>query len=177
MRVLISFVFMLAAMGTSFGVEEAFARTAPGEIEVKVLPAGRLLENHGAGESYFEQSGRLFGPLFSYIKAHNISMTTPVEASIEPGMMAFWVASGQEDRAEEASGDVQVRDVPERKVAAIGARGGYSRNNFEEARDQLLVWMEEQGELSVVGEPFAVYWNGPMTPWFLKTFEVMVEVE
>jgi len=177
MRVIIGLLFMLVSMGTSFGVGEAFARTAPGAIEVKVLPAGRLLENEGTGGSYFEQSGRLFGPLFSYIKAHNISMTTPVEASIEPGMMSFWVAPGQEERAEDVSGGVRVRDVPERRVVAIGARGGYSRENFEKARDQLFAWLEEQEKLSVVGEPFAAYWNGPMTPWFLKTFEVMVEVE
>lgn len=168
---------MLVVMSAAYGAEEAFERTVPGAIEVKVLPAGRLLENHGAGESYFEQSGRLFGPLFSYIKAHNISMTTPVEASIEPGMMAFWVAPGQEGRAAEADGAVEVRDVPERKVAAIGARGGYSRENFEEAREKLLEWIKGQEGLRMAGEPFAVYWNGPMTPWFLKTFEVMVEVE
>ncbi|MFO7724426.1 MAG: heme-binding protein [Oceanipulchritudo sp.] len=164
-------------MSAANGVEKAFERTAPGEIEIKVLPAGRLLENHGTGGSYFEQSGKLFGPLFSYIKAHNISMTTPVEASIEPGMMAFWVAPGQEERAEEASEGVKVRDVPERKVASIGARGGYSRENFEEAREKLLEWIAGQDGLATTGEPFAVYWNGPMTPWFLKTFEVMVEVE
>ena len=156
--------------------ESAFPETEPGQIELKVLPAGKLLESRGTG-SYFEDSGGLFRPLFNYIQSHEISMTTPVEARIEPGVMYFWVGASQEDKATANEGGVRVIEIPERKVAAIGVRGAYTRSNFEEARTVLLEWVSGQPGLSVVGEPWAVYWNGPMTPWFLKRSEVQVAVK
>ncbi len=31
-------------------------------------------------------------------------------------------------------------------------------------------------DLQITGEPYAVYWNGPFTLWFLKQFEVHLPV-
>lgn len=155
---------------------EAFDKTTPGEIEIKELPAGRLLESKTEGD-YFEQSGQLFRPLFSYIQKNGISMTTPVEAQIAPGKMYFWVAEDQKEKAADGNANVKVIDVPKRKVASIGARGSYSKANFEEAQATLLQWIETNDAIKPIGDPYAVYWNGPFTPWFLKTFEVHVQIE
>ena len=157
------------------GNESAFPETEPGQIEVKLLPAGKLLESRGSG-SYFDESNGLFRPLFNYIQKHEIAMTTPVEAQINPGIMYFWVGSDEVGKATEDNGGVRVIEVPSRKVAAIGVRGAYSWSNFEEARTALLEWVSLQPGLSAIGEPWAVYWNGPMTPWFMKRAEVQVEV-
>lgn len=162
-------------MPSASAYEQAFPSTEPGVIEIKTLPAGKLLESRGEGD-YFNQSNSLFGPLFRYISQHDISMTTPVEAQINPGAMYFWVTGNQADKAKEDTDRVKVIDVPERLVAAAGARGGYSETNFNETRDKLMDWIGKQSGLEVIGEPFAVYWNGPMTPWFMKRFEVMVEI-
>lgn len=175
MRYLATIGFFFLIMSSAHADQQAFLRTDPGVIEIKVLPAGRLLESRGDGD-YFNQSNGLFRPLFRYISQHDISMTTPVEARIKPGMMYFWVSPDQVDKATEDSGEVRVIDIPERTVAAIGARGSYSEPNFQEARAKLLKWIEEQENLQVTGEPFAVYWNGPFTPWFRKLFEVQVVV-
>ena len=168
--------FLAAAIIASqmSAAEEAFPPTEPGNIEVKTLPFGRLLESSGNGD-YFSESGRLFSPLFRYIQQNGISMTTPVEAQINPGKMYFWVAESQVDKAKKDSVNVKVIDVPERRVASIGARGAYTQANFEEARRALLEWIEKEG-LETHGEPYGVYWNGPFTPWFLKTFEVHVRL-
>ena len=168
-------LFLLLTMTSSHAAEQAFDPTKPGQIELKTLPAGRLLVCEGEGD-YFNQSNSLFGPLFRYIQSHDISMTTPVEARIEPGTMIFWVASDQVDKADENTDRVRVIDIEERTVAAIGKRGGYSQSNFEEARAELLQWIEERGDLEIAGEPFAVYWNGPFVPGPFKKFEVQVEV-
>lgn len=157
------------------GYEQAFTRTEPGEIEVKVLPQGRLLESAGEGD-YFDGANNLFGPLFRYIKEHDISMTTPVEARIDGAAMYFWVSESQADKARESSGAVKVIDVPERTVVAIGYRGSYSRENYETAKQALLEWIAESGDLEIIDEPYAVYWNGPMTPWFMKKAEVQVQI-
>ncbi len=175
MRELLFILTMLSIMPAASSAKQAFKPTEPGSIELKTLPAGRLLESTGKGD-YFNQSNSLFGPLFRYISRNNISMTTPVEAKIDPGTMYFWVAENQVDKATEETDRVRVVDVPERLVAAAGARGSYSEENFKETREELVNWLQQQAGVKAVGEPFAVYWNGPMTPWFMKQFEVMVEV-
>ncbi len=170
------FALLLVTPTSTMAAQAAFPPTAPGAIEVKILPAGRLLMSEGDG-SYFERSNNLFGPLFRYISSHDIAMTTPVEAQIEPARMYFRVSREQAHQAASDSAGVTVIDVPERRVAAIGARGAYNESNFETARNELLAWLERQPELKAMGEPFAAYWHGPMTPWFMKAFEVQVEVE
>jgi effector-binding domain-containing protein len=173
----LSLAIIILTMGNIVsGYEKAFEETPAGEIEIKVIPAGRLLESK-AGGSYFDSSNNMFRPLFNYIQQHNIAMTTPVEARIEPGAMYFWVAAEQLDRATEETGQVKIIDIPARQVAAIGAKGSYNRSNFEKAKQELLAWVEKQSEYNIKGEPFGVYWNGPLTPWFLKKFEVQVEIE
>lgn len=174
-RAILALSFISIIMSTSHAYEQAFPRTETGEIELKTLPAGRLLECRGEGD-YFNQSNSLFGPLFKYISSHDISMTTPVEAQIDPGVMYFWVAENQKEKADEDMGRVRVIDVEERLVAAIGERGGYSEDNYDVAKEKLLKWVKDQDDLEVTGDPFAVYWNGPMTPWFMKKFEVLVPV-
>ena len=154
--------------------EEAFPPTEPGEIEIKTLPAGRLLESSG-DRVYFNNSGRLFSPLFRYIQQKGISMTTPVEAHINPGKMYFWVAEDQVDKAKEDSAAVKVIDAPSRRVVSIGSRGAYTQANYEKAKEALLGWIEKGG-LETDGEPYAVYWDGPFTPWFMKTFEVQAQL-
>ena len=168
---------MLAATVPSnmSAAEKAFPPTEPGKIEVKVLPAGRLLESTGSRD-YFNNSGRLFSPLFRYIQQNRISMTTPVEAQINPGKMYFWVAKDQVDKAQNDSANVRVIDVPNRRVASIGSRGAYTQANFDKSKEALLKWIEQE-ELVLDGEPYAVYWNGPFTPWFLKTFEVQAQLK
>jgi effector-binding domain-containing protein len=169
------FLFIIF-MTHSQAAESAYARTQPDVIEVKTLPAGRLIEHTATTGTYFDSSNNLFRPLFRYIQKHQISMTTPVEARIDPGKMRFWISREQEAKADADDGNVRVIDIPERTVAAIGGKGGYSKDNFDQARDRLIAWLAERDDLEPVGEPFAAYWNGPFTPWFMKKFEVMVEV-
>ncbi len=172
---IVALLLSIFVMNKAYGYEKAFKATEPGQVELKTLPAGRLLASRGS-DSYFQNSNQLFGPLFRYISDRGIAMTTPVEAHMDPGTMYFWVASDQLDLAEDDTDSVVVIDVPERRVAAVGARGAYSEANFNQAKDVLLDWIEGQDSIAITGEPYAVYWNGPFTPWFMKTFEVQVVV-
>lgn len=155
--------------------EQAFPPTAPGVAEFKTLPAGVLLKSTGKG-SYFEQSNQLFRPLFNYISSHDIAMTTPVEAQIDGAAMFFWVAASERSKVAGNTANVEVLTIPERRVASLGVRGSYSRQNFEEARDRLLAWLARQPGIEAAGEPYAVYWDGPFTPWFAKHAEVHIPV-
>ncbi len=146
-----------------------------GAAELKTLPAGMLLQASATG-NYFDQSNRLFGPLFSYISSHEIAMTTPVEAKIEGVAMFFWVAQSQRAKVTGSTDAVKVVEIPERWVASLGDRGSYSARNFEKTRDQLLAWLSQRKDVEAAGLPYAVYWNGPFTPGFLKRFEVHIPV-
>ncbi len=155
--------------------EQAVPPTAPGVAELKTLPAGVLLKSAGRGD-YFKGSNDLFMPLFRYISRHNIAMTTPVEARVDAAAMYFWVAESQRTKVAGNEGAVEVQSFPERRVASLGARGSYSRENFEKTRSELATWLAQQAKVEAAGEPYAVFWHGPFTPWFAKRYEVHVPV-
>lgn len=169
------FLLLLALIASAMATEQAFPPSPVGAPELKTLPAGVLLEASAKG-NYFEQSNRLFGPLFSYISSHEIAMTTPVEAKIEGAAMFFWVANSQRAKVAGSTGAVEVVEMPERWVASLGARGSYSAQNFSKTRDQLLAWLGQRQDVEAAGPPYAVFWNGPFTPGFLKRFEVHIPV-
>lgn len=155
--------------------ESAFSPTETGTAEVKTLPSGILLKSSATG-NYFERGNSLFRPLFRYISEHKIAMTVPVEARIDDAAMYFWVAESEVAKVTGSQGEVEVIEIPERTVASLGSKGSYSQSNFEKARARLLNWLDDREDLQVAGEPYAVYWNGPFTLWFMKRFEVHVPV-
>jgi effector-binding domain-containing protein len=170
----LSFLFLSFTL-SSMAIEQAFVPTDPGITELKILPSGTLLKASSQG-NYFDQSGRLFRPLFNYISANDIKMTVPVEAEIDGAAMYFWVGREELAKVRESDSVVSVVRLPERQVASRGARGAYSQKNFNETRDALLDWVNGRGDLEATGPAYAVYWNGPFTPWFLKQFEVHIPI-
>jgi hypothetical protein len=167
-------LFAMAFLFPSFasGVEEAYPRTAPGVVELKTLPASRLMVTESA-QAYFSANNRLFGRLFRYIRDNKIPMTAPVEARLQPGAMVFYMDPGSTKRIDLLpAGEVRLEDVPARLVAAIGIRGSYSEENFRAAEQELRAWVAKHPELEVTGEAYGVYWNSPFVPFFLKHSEV-----
>jgi effector-binding domain-containing protein len=174
--------FFIFVLGIAFAMSpapgfatDAFPRTEAEQIEVKDLPAGILLKSSAEG-SYFENSNRLFRPLFRYISRNEIAMTTPVEARMKPAAMLFWVAPSEEGKVVGDEEGVRVIEQPPRTVAAIGGRGAYSERNFRRAEAALRTWLAEQDAWEIDGEAHGVFWHGPFTPWFRKQYEVHIPV-
>ncbi len=155
--------------------QDAFPRTPLGTCELKTLPAGTLLKAEDSG-TYFDHANSLFMPLFRYLSSHDIRMTAPVEAQIESAAMFFWVSPDEAAKATGDEGPVRVVRVPARPVASMGARGGYSREHFEETRAALMAWLRQRPDVEPAGAAYAVYWNAPFVPGFMKTYEVHVPV-
>jgi effector-binding domain-containing protein len=157
-------------------VSEAYPRTAPGDLELKTLPAARWMRTESSTD-YFAADNGLFMKLFRYIDSNKIPMTAPVEAGIKPGTMVFYMDDASAKRADLAeTAQVKLSSVSERRVAAIGIRGSYSRENYEEALTELKAWLAKRTDVKAAGEPYAVYWNSPFVPFFLKQSEVHIPV-
>jgi DNA gyrase inhibitor GyrI len=158
-----------------FAYEKAFEATQPGDIEIKNIPQRTLIVAE-RGENYFEENNALFGQLFRYIQDNNVSMTVPVKADINPGRMYFYIGTEDLKKDLQTRGSVEVITEPELQVISMGVRGGYSADNFERARTQLLDQLSRNNGWKKSGEAYAVFWNGPMVPAFMKKFEVHVPV-
>ncbi|MDA9589434.1 heme-binding protein [Opitutales bacterium] len=175
MKPLIIILLGLLPLHIMSAYERAFPRTAVDTIEVKTLPASRLLASHSDG-NYFQSNNGLFMPLFRYIQSNDIAMTTPVEAEIEPGIMYFYVGSDYADADLEGTDDVSIIELPERTVLSIGVRGSYNAENFARAKAALLTHLAGQNTWSATGSARAIYWNGPYTPSLLKRSEIHLPV-
>ena len=157
------------------GFEAMYEKTPVGEIKVLQLPSRTALEAN-ADQSYFSENNGLFRTLFRYISKHDLSMTTPVEAEIEPGKMRFFVGGKDANKSRPTTDSVTVIKLEPMQVLAIGIRGSYDEENFRENRDRLLRWIDEQTTYEPAGAPYAVYWDGPYIPWFLKRSEIHLPI-
>ncbi|MAS97400.1 MAG: hypothetical protein CMF29_00495 [Kiritimatiellaceae bacterium] len=156
--------------------EKAFAQTPPEKIEIKAIPQQHLLITQQT-ETYFAANNSLFGKLFRYIKTHNIPMTTPVKAEINPGKMGFYINKKNHFRAFPTTATIQLVVEPAYTVLSMGKRGGYSEKNFQETRQELVQHLESHPEWHSTGEAYAVYWDGPYIPNFAKRFEVHIPIQ
>ncbi len=169
-------VSILIGCAVTSDYESAYPKTASGEIEVKTIPESVVLQSKEDGV-YYDKSNKLFMKLFNYIKANKIPMTVPVESGIRDAEMRFYVSSGKKDADLKATDAVKVLRMPERLVVSAGGRGSYSEDNMEDARLKLDKWLAEHPEYGKDGEAYAVYWNSPFVPWFLRRYEVHLPVK
>jgi DNA gyrase inhibitor GyrI len=169
-------MMMLVAPPQSESAGKIYPRTSTGVIEIKTIPESRILVTESDG-SYFDQSNRMFGRLFDYIKAHNIPMTAPVEGTVdEEARMIFYLGPQVEDEGLIDEGKVRVVRLPERQVAAIGGRGSYKEKNVRKYLEKLEAHLAGRSDYEAAGPAYTVFWNPPFIPWFLRHLEVHIPV-
>ncbi len=161
--------------GDVMSYESIYPRTPVGTIEIKKLPARTTLAASAPGDA-FKDRGAAFMKLFNYIKQNQISMSVPVEASASTNEMVFFVGSPSPSQALPSTNGVSVKTLPETTVASIGLRGSYSREKYEDGIKRLTAWLAGQSEWRADGQPYAVYWNSPFVPWFLRKSEVHMPI-
>ena len=159
--------------GNAMSYESIYPRTPVGTIEIKTLPPRRTLVASAPGDA-FEDRGSAFRTLFNYINANQVAMSVPIEASASRNEMVFFVGSNSTARALASTDRVTIQTLPEMVVASIGLRGSYSRKNYDEGLKRLTAWLNLRTEWHACGAPYAVYWNSPFMPWFLRKSEIQV---
>lgn len=166
--------------GGCTGVKNAYAPGENGVCEIKLLPAARVIETREAGDPAEEATmNKTFRPLFFYIRDNAIPMTAPVEMRGEGGaVMAFHLDPDSAARTDlPAREGVTGRTLPERHVAALAARGSYTPERLRETERALRAWLAENKAWAPAGPAYAVYWDPPFMPGFLKKSEVHIPVE
>jgi hypothetical protein len=174
-KYLVGLVATLLLCANASAYEQAYPKAPVDDVEISELPVSRWIATEAEGD-YFDRSGTLFRRLFDYIGTNDIAMTVPVEGRLDSAEMRFYLGAEAAASAE-GSGPVRVIDTASRRVARLGAKGSYSRENVDAVRSRLEAWVDANPEWRAAGPVYAVFWNGPFTPWFMKRFEVHIVVE
>ena len=174
--VLLAFLFMNFSSST-MAHEAIYPKTPVNEIEVKKLPEARTA-TAGAGYPYFDNYTKAYFKLTDYMKANHITTTVPVEADTDVrSQMRIYLGSKDRSRDLKSSESVALGQVGERWVVSVGLRGDYRQKHFEEGVARLQEWLAANSAWHQSGEAYAVYWDGPFVPGFIKRSEVHVPVE
>lgn len=145
-----------------------------------------------------EAFGRLAGYIFGKNRgAKKLSMTAPVtQAPAESSRIAMTapvtqVAAGGDAYVvqfmmpseytldtlpEPTDSRVTLRELPARTFAVLRYSGTWSHANYREHLAKLRDAMQREG-LAPKGEPVWARYDPPFKPWFLRTNEILIEVE
>jgi hypothetical protein len=172
-----------------------------GALEVREYSAYLVAETEVAGEQG-EVGSEAFSRLAGYIFGNNagekkLAMTAPVTQTETEGTRLPMTAPVTQQRAGSKRWQVQfmmpsgytletlptptdsrvhLREMPARKVAVIRYSGTWSQSNYDEHLDELNKEMKKRG-LVAKGEPVWARYDPPFKPWFLRTNEILIEVE
>ena len=156
--------------------------------------AFRILAGYIFGDNTAQRKMTMTVPVESADTGVKMNMTIPVESRNAE-------LPDDEDSMESASGDVgrftyafvmeraftlnslprpddpRIRFVerPTRTMAVNRYSGSTRESRYEKEKEALLAALD-QASVEVIGEPVFARYNGPLTPWFLRRNEVMVEV-
>lgn len=114
-------------------------------------------------------------------EGQKIAMTAPVAQSRADGdtwLVQFMMPSefSLDTLPEPKDPRVYLRLLPPRTFAVVRYSGTWSKSNYDEHLAVLRAGLAREG-LAAKGEPTWARYNPPFTPWFLRTNEILIEVE
>ena len=167
-------------------------------IEVRDYPASLVAETTLQGEQA-KVGSAAFGLLAGYIfggnggsrkiamtapvtqvRGESIAMTAPVtQVAGESGSwrVRFTMPKSYTLETLPVPNDPRVKllEIPERRVAVVKYSGTWSQANYDEHLALLEMAIAKQG-LEKKGAPVWARYDSPMTPWFLRTNEIQLEL-
>lgn len=70
---------------------------------------------------------------------------------------------------------VELKEIPERLVAALRFSGTWNEQRIDDLATGLIEALEREG-FSASANPLLARYNPPLTPWFLRRNEILIEV-
>ncbi len=126
-----------------------------------------------------------FNQLFSYISGRNkesrkIAMTAPVINYLDNDQSAIAFVmpkayKNSEELPQPLQSELQLKEIPERYVAAITFSGNIKQEIIEKKKHQLIEWLKEK-QITVIGSIELARYNPPFIPGFIKRNELLVEI-
>lgn len=199
--VVLSAVLLALPSCATVGIEKAKYEVMEeeGKCEVRLYQSQIIAET--CVQADFEEAGNVaFNRLFRYISGANrnsesIKMTAPVsqKSGSEKIEMTAPVSQRQsngdycigflmpstytmETLPVPLDGEVKLREIPVRKMAAIRYSGSWSKERYDTQKSLLMDFIKRRG-LTPIGEDIFARYDPPFQLWFLRRNEVLVPIK
>ena len=140
----------------------------------------RRLAGYINGENRTKQSIAMTAPVSQEARSEKIAMTAPVgqEKLGDRWRITFVMPLkyALDTLPEPIDSRIEAKQEPGRLMAAVRYSGTWSRKGYEENKERLLAWIEEQG-FKQTGDPVWARYDPPFMPWFLRRNEVLIPVD
>lgn len=145
--------------------------------------AFRILAGYIFGNNQPQTKMNMTVPVESSAVGEKMNMTVPVEsrpagAGDKPAYTYAFVmerAYTMDSLPKPDDDRIRLVERPARTMAVIRYSGTWGKSKFGKKTDELLAALQTDA-VDVIGEPVFARYNGPLTPWFLRRNEVMVEI-
>jgi len=156
-----------------------YPRIIIAKVNNSVLDSFGLLFRFISGQNKQREKVKMTSPVVSQESYKEIEMTSPVLSEFSnAGYMAFVMPAEFtfETTPEPLDNRVEIEALPARTVAVLRFSGSWSEDRFEAKTRELF---DELSKASIMtrGGVFAMLYNPPFTPSFLRRNEVAVEIE
>jgi len=156
-----------------------YPRIIIAKVDNSVLDSFSLLFRFISGQNKQKEKVKMTSPVVSQEFSKEIAMTSPVFSEFSSaGYMAFVLPAEFtfETTPEPLDNRVKIEELPARAVAALRFSGSWSEDRFEAKKRELFDELSK-AKIMTRGDVFAMLYNPPFTPSFLRRNEVAVEIE
>lgn len=155
--------------------------TVKGSYNKSLNEGFRIIAGYIFGNNTKKQNIEMTTPVVEEAKqSESINMTTPVSSNIdgEEHTITFVMPKSYTLETLPTPNDprVQIKDVPERKVAAL--RFGWMRteNRVQAKKGELIDLLKKDG-IVIIGQPQYAGYNDPWTPPWMTRNEILIEIK
>ncbi len=156
-----------------------YPRIIIAKVDNSVSDSFGLLFRFISGENRQKEKVKMTSPVVSQDSSQEIKMTSPVLSEFSStGYMAFVMPAEftLETTPQPMDNRVKIEETPARTVAVLRFSGSWSEEHFETKTRELLDEISK-AKIKTRGVVFAMLYNPPFIPSFLRRNEVAVEVE
>jgi len=156
-----------------------YPRIIIAKVDNSALDSFSLLFRFISGQNKQKEKVKMTSPVVSQEFSKEIAMTSPVFSEFSSaGYMAFVMPAEFtfETTPEPLDNRVKIEELPARAVAALRFSGSWSEDRFEAKKRELF---DELSKAKIMkrGDVFAMLYNPPFTPSFLRRNEVAIEID
>ena len=150
-----------------------------GDIEQAGNKAFNRLFRYISGENRSRDKIEMTAPVSQESRGEKIKMTAPVSLQPAQGRWAvsFMMPAAYtiETLPEPVDPGIMLRQIPDRRMAAVRYSGFWSEKNYLRYKNKLEEWIHKEG-LTILGDPIWARYNPPFTLWFLRRNEILIPV-